>query len=342
MEISRQRRRTGVLEGTTHICPSCQGLGRIRSAESSALSALRAGGDRSGSRRRRRGGSARAHAVALYVLNEKRAYLTRLEQLQGLRLIVSAMTRWDTRAQHRAPLQHGRRRPRRRRAGRLGAGGATGPCRGGGRRRDEFDDEEADEAEDEPASKSGGTEGGEDGRPRRGRRRRGGRNRRGAKTGGALGGVVRPKPNRSRRQVRRTKTAASVADGAGVEAAVAPARRARFRPTPTPGRAPGRRTALIPTPSSIPSRDSTRRVAEAEPTGSAEGEALMSRPSRPTTPRPQSKQPRWLRRPPPRRSWTPRTRRLRRSRNGPEPRASPGPGKQARSPRLRPPPTRLP
>src|SRR3712207_4190973 len=42
MEISRQRRRTGVLEGTTHVCPHCHGLGRVRSVESSALAALRA------------------------------------------------------------------------------------------------------------------------------------------------------------------------------------------------------------------------------------------------------------------------------------------------------------
>src|SRR5581483_4813619 len=31
MEISRQRRRTGILEGTTHVCPHCQGAGRVRS-----------------------------------------------------------------------------------------------------------------------------------------------------------------------------------------------------------------------------------------------------------------------------------------------------------------------
>ncbi len=37
MEISRQRRRSGVLEGTTHVCPHCQGVGRVRSVESSAL-----------------------------------------------------------------------------------------------------------------------------------------------------------------------------------------------------------------------------------------------------------------------------------------------------------------
>src|ERR1700758_1846259 len=42
MEISRQRRRTGLLEGTTHVCEHCQGSGRLRSVESAALLALRA------------------------------------------------------------------------------------------------------------------------------------------------------------------------------------------------------------------------------------------------------------------------------------------------------------
>ncbi len=84
MEISRQRRRSGVLEGATHVCAHCQGSGRIRTVESSALAALRAvemeavrGG----------GGSINLRlptAVALYVLNEKRAYLARLETSQGL------------------------------------------------------------------------------------------------------------------------------------------------------------------------------------------------------------------------------------------------------------------
>ncbi|MDP8916142.1 MAG: ribonuclease E/G, partial [Pseudomonadota bacterium] len=88
MEISRQRRRTGVLEGTTHICPSCQGLGRIRSTESSALSALR-----SLEIEFARDGGGEAvlrvpNAVALYILNEKRAYLMRLEQVQGLHVTV--------------------------------------------------------------------------------------------------------------------------------------------------------------------------------------------------------------------------------------------------------------
>ena len=42
LEMSRQRLRTGVLEGSTSQCPHCQGTGRIRSAESAALMTLRA------------------------------------------------------------------------------------------------------------------------------------------------------------------------------------------------------------------------------------------------------------------------------------------------------------
>ncbi|MBU2094840.1 MAG: ribonuclease E/G, partial [Alphaproteobacteria bacterium] len=83
MEISRQRRRTGVLEGTTHVCEHCQGTGRVRSVESSALASLRAleiealkGGGEACLRVPR--------AVGLYILNEKRAHLARLSQAFGL------------------------------------------------------------------------------------------------------------------------------------------------------------------------------------------------------------------------------------------------------------------
>src|ERR1700722_13388739 len=88
MEISRQRRRSGVLEGTTHICEHCQGVGRVRSVESSALAALRGiemEAVRSG------GGAVTLRApsaVALYVLNEKRAYLERMRQTHGLAVTV--------------------------------------------------------------------------------------------------------------------------------------------------------------------------------------------------------------------------------------------------------------
>jgi ribonuclease E len=83
MEISRQRRRTGLLEGTTHVCEHCQGTGRLRSVESAALLALRA----LEMEAVRGGGVAVLRApspVALYILNEKRAFLARLHQGQGL------------------------------------------------------------------------------------------------------------------------------------------------------------------------------------------------------------------------------------------------------------------
>ena len=83
MEISRQRRRSGVLEGTTHVCEHCQGTGRVRSVESSALAALRTlelealkGGGEVALKAPR--------AVALYILNEKRAHLARLHATLGL------------------------------------------------------------------------------------------------------------------------------------------------------------------------------------------------------------------------------------------------------------------
>jgi ribonuclease E len=84
MEISRQRRRTGVLEGTTHVCEHCGGSGRVRTVESAALSALRAveveaakGGAGSVTLRVPR-------TVGLYILNEKRSWLEVLNQTTGL------------------------------------------------------------------------------------------------------------------------------------------------------------------------------------------------------------------------------------------------------------------
>jgi len=41
MEISRQRRRRSLLEGSTTSCPHCSGVGRKRTVESSALAAIR-------------------------------------------------------------------------------------------------------------------------------------------------------------------------------------------------------------------------------------------------------------------------------------------------------------
>ena len=88
MELSRQRRRTGVLEGTTHSCPHCQGSGRILSVESSALAALRAIEVEAAKHGPGAVTLKLPPEVALYVLNEKRGYLARLQQASGLYVAV--------------------------------------------------------------------------------------------------------------------------------------------------------------------------------------------------------------------------------------------------------------
>jgi ribonuclease E len=79
LELSRQRRRTGVLEGTSIPCPHCQGTGRMRSVQSAALALLRALDE---AVHKNKGATIEARApteVALYLLNEKRETLAALE-----------------------------------------------------------------------------------------------------------------------------------------------------------------------------------------------------------------------------------------------------------------------
>src|SRR5262249_41460276 len=89
LELSRQRRRTGVLEGTSHVCPHCQGAGRVRAVEPAALALLRAL-DEAAAKNRNRLIEARAPTeVALYLLNEKREALATLEANRKVRLRVT-------------------------------------------------------------------------------------------------------------------------------------------------------------------------------------------------------------------------------------------------------------
>ena len=88
MEISRQRRRAGVLQATSDPCDACNGTGRRRSVPSAALQLLRtlearaAGGGLA---------SITVHApteVALYLLNNKREAITEIEDEAGFAIAV--------------------------------------------------------------------------------------------------------------------------------------------------------------------------------------------------------------------------------------------------------------
>ncbi len=90
MEISRQRRRTSLIEGSTQPCPTCGGTGHVRSVESSTLVALRTLEEEGV-----RGRTAYAHLacppeVALYLLNEKREHLRAIERRYDMRVTIEA------------------------------------------------------------------------------------------------------------------------------------------------------------------------------------------------------------------------------------------------------------
>jgi len=90
LEMSRQRIRTGVLEGSTVVCPHCQGSGVVRSTASIALHVLRVLEDaliKSSTHDL----TVRTRApVALYILNQKRANLRDLERRFGVAIVVEA------------------------------------------------------------------------------------------------------------------------------------------------------------------------------------------------------------------------------------------------------------
>ena len=84
MEMSRQRLRTGVLEATTRECPHCDGTGLVRTASSSALSALRLIEDEAA---KGKGTVIKLYAsqeATIYLLNDKRGDLAEIEERYGV------------------------------------------------------------------------------------------------------------------------------------------------------------------------------------------------------------------------------------------------------------------
>ena len=87
LEMSRQRLRPSLAETTFVACPACNGVGQVRSIESSALSVLRAIEEEGAKRRAAEIAVHVASPVALYLLNRKRDRLTRIEQRFGMAVL---------------------------------------------------------------------------------------------------------------------------------------------------------------------------------------------------------------------------------------------------------------
>jgi ribonuclease E len=86
LEMSRQRLRAGVIAGSTTTCPHCAGTGLVRSTESTALRVLR-GLEEEGEKSRAAAVTVMiANEVALYILNQKRRELSRIETEHGMEI----------------------------------------------------------------------------------------------------------------------------------------------------------------------------------------------------------------------------------------------------------------
>ncbi|MBO6634107.1 ribonuclease E/G [Parvibaculum sp.] len=90
LEMSRQRMRSGVLEGSTVICPHCSGTGLVRSVESMALHVLR-GVEAEAIKGRAAAFTVKVPGeVAIYILNQKRANLLDVEERYGTSVYIVA------------------------------------------------------------------------------------------------------------------------------------------------------------------------------------------------------------------------------------------------------------
>ncbi|HVJ40685.1 MAG TPA: ribonuclease E/G [Dongiaceae bacterium] len=90
LEMSRQRLHPSLAEASTEICPHCAGTGRIRSVDSTALHVLRMVEEEI-TRSYSPGVAVMVPgAVALYILNQKRASLSELEQRRGVRIYLES------------------------------------------------------------------------------------------------------------------------------------------------------------------------------------------------------------------------------------------------------------
>ncbi|WP_025517935.1 Rne/Rng family ribonuclease [Bordetella trematum] len=106
MELSRQRLRPALNEGSHITCPRCTGTGVIRDAESSALQVLRLLQEEA-----MKENTAAVHAqvpvdVATFLLNEKRADITKIETRLKVNLVLIPNKHLETPHHHLERLRH--------------------------------------------------------------------------------------------------------------------------------------------------------------------------------------------------------------------------------------------
>jgi ribonuclease E len=89
MELSRQRLRPSFVENSYVICPHCKGSGMIRSTESEVVRILRVIEEEGVRRRSAEIAVTVPFAVALYILNQKRAALAEIETRYGFSVAVN-------------------------------------------------------------------------------------------------------------------------------------------------------------------------------------------------------------------------------------------------------------
>ena len=88
LEMSRQRLRPGMLEGSTKVCPHCEGRGMVRSVSSCALSVLRTVEEYLMSKKAENLTVNCNREVGFYILNDKRDHLLTIEANYGVSVFI--------------------------------------------------------------------------------------------------------------------------------------------------------------------------------------------------------------------------------------------------------------
>ena len=89
LEMSRQRLRPGLLEGSSRTCPHCEGRGIVRSISSCGLSVLRAIEEHLIARKPENLTVKCTREIAFYILNEKRDNLLSIETTYGISVFIT-------------------------------------------------------------------------------------------------------------------------------------------------------------------------------------------------------------------------------------------------------------